>query len=513
MIDLTPALRLYARGRRAKLAKLNNIEEQWRQLIALVRKAAMTRFGREHGFQGITDVAAFQAAVPLRRYDDFWRGYWRPAFPVLEDVSWPGRVPFFAVTSGTTSGASKYIPVTRAMNRSNVRAGLDLLSHHVAHRPRSKIFGGKSFMLGGSTDLVREAKDIYSGDLSGIAIKRLPWWAGPIAFPPLKIALMSDWEKKIERLAALAPSADIRAITGTPSWLLILFDRQQANAGRQVSARDLYPHLEMLVHGGVNFKPYRARFEQFLNGGAELREVYPASEGFIALQDETPADGLRLITDNGLFFEFVPVDELDSANPTRHWLKNVERDVNYAIVLSTCAGAWGYIIGDTVRFVSLSPPRIVITGRTSYTLSAFGEHLIGEEIEDAVAKAAEAQGLTVTDFSVGAIYPTRAGDLGGHLYIVEFQHAATTSIDAFAGLIDERLKACNDDYRAHRAEGFGMRAPEVYAVPPGTFAAWMKARGRLGGQNKVPRIINDQALFADLVRFTFPERAGILPAR
>ena len=299
---------------------------------------------------------------------------------------------------------------------------------------------------------------IYSGDLSGIAVKRLPWWAKQFAFPPLELALITDWEEKVRRLATLSAETDIRVITGTPSWLLILFDRQQANAGHAVTARELYPNLEMLVHGGVNFKPYRARFEQFLAGGAELREVYPASEGFIAVQDATPDDGLRLLTDTGLFFEFVPLDELDSAKPTRRWLGNVETGVNYAIALSTCSGCWGYVIGDTVRFASLDPPRIFITGRTSYSLSAFGEHLIGEEIEDAVANAAAAQGLTVTDFSVGAVYPKNAGELGGHLYVVEFDALPSPAATAtFAAAIDERLKACNDDYRAHR---IGRLRPE-----------------------------------------------------
>lgn len=501
MIDFTPPLRLYARQRRARLARLDNVAAQERQLLFFVKRAANTQFGRDHGFERIDSVAAFQSSVPLRRYDDFWSEYWSKSFPVLDDVTWPGRVPYFAVTSGTTSGSSKYIPVTAAMNRSNTQAGLDLLTHHVTARPRSRVFGGKSFMLGGSTDLVRESDGVFSGDLSGIAIKRLPWWATQFAFPPVEVALITDWEKKVDKLVGMTREADIRVITGTPSWLLILFDKQQAAARHTANARELYPNLEMLVHGGVNFKPYRARFEQFLGGGAELREVYPASEGFIALQDETPDDGLRLLTDTGLFFEFVPVDELTDDRPTRHWLKTVQTGVNYAIVLSTCSGCFGYVLGDTVRFVSTTPPRIVITGRTSYSMSAFGEHLIGEEVEDAVAAAAAAQNLTVTDFSMGAIYPANAGELGGHLYVVEFEKGAA-DVAAFEAAIDARLKARNDDYRAHRSEGFGMHAPKVRAVPPGTFARWMKSRGRLGGQNKVPRIINDQQLFADLSAFT-----------
>ncbi len=502
MMDFTPALRVYAAHRRRTLAKRDYADQQIRVFHQLLGKAASTRFGLDHHFQQIKSIADYQNTVPLRRYDDFWREYWQTAFPRLDNLTWPGVVPYFAVTSGTTAGASKYIPVTAAMNRANVRAGLDLLTHHLTHRLRSKIFGGKSFMLGGSTDLVAEAPGIWSGDLSGIAVKRMPWWARALTFPPLEVALLSDWEQKLARVAELSPSEDIRILTGTPSWLLILFDRLSSNAGRRLTARDVYPHLELLIHGGVNFKPYRARFEEFLVGGAELREVYPASEGFIALQDHTHEHGLRLLVDNGIFFEFVPVDELESAHPTRHWLETVEPGVNYAIVLSTCAGCWSYIIGDTVRFVSRDPPRIVITGRTSYSMSAFGEHLIGEEIEDAVAAAASGIGAQVTDFSMGAKYPAGQGDLGGHLYIVEFaQSPSPESLAAFARAIDEILCARNDDYRAHRADGFGMKAPEVRAVSSGSFAAWMKSRGRLGGQNKVPRIINDEAVFASLKQF------------
>jgi hypothetical protein len=504
-MNLTLLLKLYARRRRKSLAAQDPVRAQERQLAKLLLQGAPTKFGRDHKFQNANSVENFQRAVTLRRYDDFWKDYWKPAFPRIESVTWPGVVPYFAVTSGTTSGASKYIPVTHEMNRSNTRAGLDLLTHHVTARPKSQVFAGKSFMLGGSTDLVREAAGIWSGDLSGIAVKRLPWWAKGFAFPPLDIALLTDWEEKLSRLADLSVKTDIRVLTGTPSWLLILFDKLSANAGRKVTARDVYPNLDLLIHGGVNFKPYRARFEEFLAGGAELREVYPASEGFIALQDETPANGLRLLLDNGIFFEFVPLEELGSANPTRHWIKTVEPGVNYAIVLTTCSGVWSYIIGDTVRFVSTNPHRIVITGRTSYSMSAFGEHLIGEEVEDAVAAAAQTIGAAVTDFSMGAVYPKAQGDLGGHLYVVEFAHAPPPSAVAqFAGVLDETLKRRNDDYRAHRADGFGMKAPEVRAVPPGFFAAWMKSRGRLGGQNKVPRIVNDQDIFATLRDFPSP---------
>ncbi len=287
--------------------------------------------------------------------------------------------------------------------------------------------------------------------------------------------------------------------------MLLFLDKLAAlrpEAGRRLAG--LYPDLELFVHGGVNFAPYRSIFAEWLKGShAETREVYPASEGFIAAADRREGEGLRMIVDNGLFYEFVPVEELDGAAPTRHWLANAETGVNYALVLSTCAGLWSYVIGDTVRFVDRDPPRILITGRTSYSLSAFGEHLIGEEIEKAVTAAATAIGAGVADFSVGALFPQGEGELGGHLYIVEFSDGAPSPdrLAEFARVLDETLCALNVDYREHRAQGFAMRAPAVHPVPPGTFAAWMKRRGKLGGQNKVPRVINDQALFDDLKTF------------
>ena len=309
-------------------------------------------------------------------------------------------------------------------------------------------------------------------------------------------------------MAALAPAslnANIRGFGGTPSWVLLFLDKLAAlrpEAGRRLAG--LYPDLELFVHGGVNFAPYRSIFAEWLKGShAETREVYPASEGFIAAADRREGEGLRMIVDNGLFYEFVPVEELGSAAPTRHWLANAEIGVNYALVLSTCAGLWSYVIGDTVRFVDRDPPRILVTGRTSYSLSAFGEHLIGEEIEKAVATAATAIGSAVADFSVGALFPQGEGELGGHLYIVEFSDGAPSPdrLAEFARVLDETLCTLNVDYRDHRAGGFAMRAPAVHPVPPGTFAAWMKRRGKLGGQNKVPRIINDEALFDDLKDF------------
>lgn len=505
MLDATPLLRQYARFRRARLSKQDPVEKQRALLLDLVRRAETTRFGREHGFTAIRTVEAFQHRVPLRTFDAFWSEYWRHAFPYIQNVTWPGVIPYFAVTSGTTRGVTKYIPCTDEIVRANRDATLDLLTHHLTAKPRSRIFGGVNFMLGGSTELVELATGVWSGDLSGIMGKEVPSWARPFYFPPRELETIANWEEKITKMAPASLAADIRAIGGTPSWLLLFFGKlRELRPDLEGKLASWYPDLELVVHGGVNFAPYRDAFRELLSGSrAETREVYPASEGFIAVADRGDGEGLRLLVDNALFFEFVPVAELGSANPRRHWVGNVELDTNYALVLSTAAGLWSYVIGDTVRFVDRSPPRIMITGRTSYSLSAFGEHLIGEEIEDAVATAARKIEAGIADFSVGPIFPAGHDEPGGHLYIVEFEEGipGEAKLKEFSRAIDERLAAENEDYSVHRAADFGMKPPTVLAAAPGSFAAWMKKRGKLGGQNKVPRVITDEAMLRDLRMF------------
>ena len=350
----------------------------------------------------------------------------------------------------------------------NRRAVFDLLTFHLRNRPRSHVLGGKSFMLGGSTDLAELAPGIRGGDLSGIAAGEVPGWAQTFFYPPKDLALIADWEEKLQAIGPLSLTQDVRVIGGTASWLLLFLDRMAATAGRTVPrVAELYPNLEMIVHGGVNFAPYRARFERLIEGSrAELREIYAASEGVIAVADRGTGEGLRMMLDNGIFYEFVPLEELASPEPRRFWIGNVETGVNYALLLSTCAGAWAYVLGDTVRFVDTRPPRLLITGRTSYMLSAFGEHVIGEEIESAVAAAAAAIGAAVTDYSVGPLYPERPGDIGGHLYVVEFAGGIPDAahLSEFARVVDDHLSAANPDYKDHRAGGFGMTEPRILPV-------------------------------------------------
>ena len=513
MYDATWMLRLYARRRLRQLEAMEPRQTQRRVLSSLIRRGRRTKFGRDHGFSPAWSLDDFRARVPLRDYDAFWQAYWQAPFPRLADCTWPGLIPWFAVSSGTATGTTKYIPVSREMHRSNVRAGADLLTHHLANRPRSRLFAGRVFMLGGSTGLVRQAPGVFSGDISGIEAAAMPGWARLRYFPPRDLEGIADWQVKIGRFAERSLDTEISAIAGTPSWLLLFFERlaEIAGARRGGAARriaDIYPELELLSHGGVAWAPYRDRFAALLEGSrAETREVYPASEGFFAIADGGDGEGMRLQLDAGIFYEFIPVDQLDTAHPDCRWVGDVEPGVNYALAVTTCAGLWRYLVGDTVTVVERDPPRVLVTGRTSYMLSAFGEHVIGAEVEQAVAAAARAIGATVNDFAAGSVHPEETGARGGHLYIVELgaergenglgaeQHAR------FAQELDSTLCRLNDDYETHRAGGYGMDAPRVRFLPSGGFAAWMKSRGKLGGQNKVPRIVNDPELFAALRQF------------
>ena len=503
IFDATPLLRLWARRRLRRLSAMDPAAVQQAELLKLVRTAAQTRFGRTHGFAQIRTVADYQAAVPVRDYDTFRDDIWGTGFPQLADIGWPGPVNWFALTSGTTRDVTKYIPVTKAMIRSNKRAALDIVAHHLAARPGSRVGGGLSFVLGGSTDLKPLTPGIRAGDLSGIAAVTAPVWVGLRTWPPTKLALEPDWDRKIGLLARGSAGRDVRSIAGTPSWLLLLFERLAEL--RPDAARDLtrlWPNLELVVHGGVRFDPYKPQFDRWLRGRpVDYREVYAASEGFVASSDRGFGEGLRLNLDIGLFYEFIPLEELQADRPTRHWVGTVETGVNYALLLSTCAGLWGWLLGDTVRFVERNPPRLLITGRTGVTMSAFGEHLNGEEIDRAISRAAAAAGLAVADYAMGAVFPSGDEPLGSHRYVIEFAGGprATAEIDRIAAAIDADLAAGNEDYAAHRSGGFGLRAPAVSAAPPGFFAAWMKRRGKLGGQHKVPRVINDADLFRSLL--------------
>lgn len=504
MIDPTPVFRRYARWRTRRIAALDPVASQAETLANLVATARDTAFGRAHGFDRVDSVAAFQNRVPLRTYEDFWNDWFKATFPVLDDVAWPGRIPHFAVTSGTTSGRTKYIPVTRPMLDANEQAALQALLWHLVTRPDSVPLAGRLLMLGGSTDLEDLGEGITGGDLSALATIHQPPWSRLLTLPHREGALIDDWDRKLAYLAELCREHRITGLSGTPSWMLILLDRIRENLG--IETGPTLPDLDLVVHGGVAWPPYRRAFARHIPDlDRKTREVYPASEGFIAVADGEPGEGMRLVLDNGLFFEFVPTAELGAHHPTRHWVDTVQTGVDYAVVVTTNAGLWAYVLGDTVRFVERDPPRVLVTGRTSWMLSAFGEHLIDEEIEAAVTVAAEAEDLALADFTVGPLYPREGRSLGRHLFIIEVEDAGREEgarrelEERLAKRIDDDLADRNDDYRAHRGGDTGMASPMVRLVPSGSFARWMQSRGQAGGQNKVPRVLTDDDRLGALV--------------
>jgi hypothetical protein len=467
-------------------------------LAALLRRAARTAFGRAHDFAAIRSIDDYQRRVPLRDYEAFWTQWWGPAFPRVGGLTWPGPIRYFANSSGTTQGSTKRIPLSDAMVHTNRVAALEVLAWHFAMRPGDNILAGHSVFLGGSTKLEALAPGIHAGDLSGIAAVERPIWARGHVLPHGELAQLTDWRLKMQGLAALALKRPITNISGTTSWLLLFFEIAASLGRAGDRLQDLFPALELIVHGGVGFPPYQDRFAYWLEGStAVMREVYAASEGFIAIADRGESDGMRLLLDRGLFFEFVDPADMGSAACDRRWIGDAELNKEYALVLTTNSGLWSYVLGDTVRFVSRAPPRILITGRLSWTLSVAGEHLTGSDLDTAVSDAARAVGRQVVEYTAAPVQPDAQDARAGHLFAVELDGPADSAV--FARALDAALERVNDDYAAHRAGDFGLRPPQIRLLAAGSFERWMERRGKLGGQNKVPRVARTAEALAPLL--------------
>ena len=499
---------------------------QARQLRGLLSRAAGTEFGRGHGFERLARisgdaelVAAYRAAVPVADYEAFRPLVARMREGGERDVLWPGRVEHFAQTSGTTAG-DKYIPVSAEMLKSNYRAALDIFAH--AGRFGVSLPGmltGQALFLGGSTTLETNGHGIKTGDLSGLVTPLIRWPISEIYLPGPEIALMSHWPSKIEAMARACVGRDVRMVNGMPSWMLVLFERvvelareRAKDPGSIRSLRDVWPNLRLLVHGGVKYAPFEPRVRQAWSGSADgpdvpaRLELYPASEGFIAMQDTRGDPGLRLMADIGNFYEFVPLERVHEAAPPAYTAGEVEPGVRYVVCMSTCAGLWRYVIGDVVEFDTVpdgarrrgtGPARLRIVGRHKHFINAFGENLIVEHIENAVAEAAKAAGLVVGEFTAGPVYPgvTPEGDArrAGLELVFETPEAGAmlaARLAAFGVAFDASLKRQNVDYTTKRTDGVGMAEPTLSPVAMGAFHRWMQSRGKLGGQHKCPRCAN-----------------------
>jgi hypothetical protein len=489
--------------RRLAQAARNPVEAQNRVLSRLLSRAQATWFARQYALRSVRTPADFARAIPIRDYvadlDVF-----RRVEAGEPDVCWPGRVRNFAQTSGTTAG-DKHIPITPDMTRSNRRAALAIFAYYRRWNPANvrRLMDGQLLFLGGSTALERTPTGARIGDLSGIATRSIFWPLSRRYEPGKRLALMDSWEEKVSAVARRAAGRDVRFVTGMPSWVRILFDRLCAMRGipAEGGMSQVWPNLRLFVHGGVNFAPYRSSFQRYFRADHPLdfQEVYPASEGFVAIQAEAGKPGMEMLTDNGLYYEFVPLEEWGSPSARRLSIGEVEVGVPYSLVLSTCAGLWAYDIGDVVRFVSLRPPRIVFAGRNKHFINAFGENVIGEQVSAAAAAAATATGAQVEEFTVAPRYPDAGSTAGGHEWVVEFTRAPAGGVDAFALALDAELQRLNHDYSIKRKGGLAMAPPTVKEVGRGAFYNWMKARGKLGGQHKVPICANDRRYVEELV--------------
>jgi len=468
-------------------------------LRELLRRAAETQWGRRYRFGDTRSPEAFRRRMPITGYKEASES-WHRAFEGATDVTWPGHVRYFALSSGTTAG-NKLLPVTRDAIRSNLRSGALLVAALARRGGAESVTAGRFLYLGGCTTLRERGRSLY-GDASGIVARHIPFWARGRSLPEADIRALANWEEKIAGIVERYLTADVAALSACPSWAAMLFKHlREAAAARGLPDGEigrLWPKLAHFVSYGMAFEPYRRAFEEYIGRPIHFTDTYSSSEaGMSAIQEEAGGP-LRLIVDNGVYYEFVPADRADEPAPPRLHVGEVAEGEDYAVVVTSNGGLWAYPLGDVVRFVSLCPPRIVFSGRTRLQLSAFGEHVTLRMIEQAVAHACEQTRAAVTDYTVSPRYPTPEQPVPGHRWIVEFDRAPADNA-AFMRAADESIRRENEDYDTHRTDDFGLQPPRLVPVAPGTFYEWMKRRGKLGGQHKVPRVASTPAMADELL--------------
>lgn len=474
----------------------HEVQAEW--LTALCYTARNTEFGKKYGFGDIRTHDDLINQVPVQDYESLQEYILRIKHGE-QNILWPNKIKWFAKSSGTTADKSKFIPVSKeSLDECHYKGGKDLLSIYYNQNPESKLFSGKGLVIGGSSQVNQFSSQSYYGDLSSIIIKNLPYWAEYVRTPSREIALMPEWESKLDKMAQAGASENVTNLSGVPSWNLILLKRILEISGKD-NMLEVWPNFELYAHGGVSFRPYRKQYETlFPSDKVTYLETYNASEGFFGIQDqfENGNNDLLLMLDYGIYYEFLPMSELGKEYPKSLSLAEVEKGVNYALLISTNAGLWRYMIGDTVEFTSLKPHRIRITGRTKFYINAFGEELIADNAEEAVKICHEKTGAIVQEYTAGPIFYENNG---GHEWIIEFEKEPE-DIEYFIEILDTALKSLNSDYEAKRYNDMNMRKPKINVVPKGTFYRWMNSRGKLGGQNKVPRLSNERKFLESILK-------------
>jgi hypothetical protein len=479
-------------NRRLNKLRKNAVSLQQKTFEQLINKAKNTAFGEDHHFAEINSYDDFKKNVPVRDYEEL-RPYIERVTKGEENVLWPGKPAYLSKTSGTTSGV-KYIPISKESMPEHIKSARNALLSYIHETGNADFVDGKLIFLQGSPVLDIKA-GISTGRLSGIVAHHVPGYLQKNRMPSYDINCIDDWEQKVDAIVEETKNQDMRLISGIPPWCQMYFDRLSAVSGGK-KVKDIFPNFKLFVHGGVNYEPYRTRMEESIGFKIDSIETYPASEGFIAFQDSQKEKGLLLQVDSGIFYEFIPTDEYFNENPTRFSLKDVELDKNYALILNTSAGLWGYSLGDTVKFISKNPYKIVVTGRIKHYISAFGEHVIGEEVEQALMSVADQQGVDVIEFTVAPQVNPPQGELPYHEWFIEFGKEPK-DLKAFALAVDAALQKKNI-YYFDLISGNILQPLVIQSLKKDTFINYMRSQGKLGGQNKVPRLANDRKIADEL---------------
>lgn len=474
----------------------HDVQDEWFKM--LISKAEDTEWGKKYDYKSLKNSEQYRERVPISKYEDI-KPYIDRTRAGEQNVLWPSDIKWYAKSSGTTSDRSKLIPVSKhALEECHFKGGKDLLALYINSHPNSQIFDGKSIAMGGSHHISEvNNESYYDGDLSAILIQNLPFWAEMHRTPNLAITLMEEWEEKIEKMAQITMQHDVTNMAGVPSWTMVLLKKVLELSG-QDNIKQVWPNFEVFFWGGVNFEPYRKQFDS-LFGKEKINywQTYNASEGFFGIQDRKDADDLLLMLDYGVYYEFLPMDQLDAENPKTIGLREVELGENYALIISTNAGLWRYKIGDTIIFTSLHPYRIKVSGRTKNFINSVGEEVIVDNADKAIAIACEKCKAAVNEYTAGPVYSLSSNE-ARHEWIFEFEKMPA-DLALFVDSLDNALKSLNSDYEAKRYKNLILNEPLVHVAPPGTFYNWLKMKGKLGGQHKVPRLENSRKYLDEIL--------------
>ena len=464
----------------------------------LVTQAQYTEFGRKYNFSKLFTVKDFKNSVPIHEYDDL-KPYIQRMMDGEENILWNTPINWFAKSSGTTSEKSKFIPISEeSLKENHFKATKDVLTNYYKIFPNSDLLTGKGLVVGGSHQVTALDENIQYGDLSAVLMQNTPFWGQWIRTPELRIALLDEWEDKIEQLAQSTIHENVTSIAGVPTWTIILIRRLLEISGKK-TLKEVWPNLELYIHGGVSFTPYRDQFDKLMGGPINYLETFNASEGFFAAQDTLKDEGLLLFMNHGIFYEFLPPEEYKKPNTKTVGLQQVELNKNYALVISTNGGLWRYLVGDTVKFTSLNPYRIKITGRVKHYMNAFGEEIMVDNADRAIAIASKKTSTVVNDYTAAPIYFTNNKN-GAHEWLIEFENEPS-DLQKFTIELDKALKSVNSDYESKRYKNIALRLPVVHSLKKGTFHQWLKIKGKLGGQHKIPRLSNNRTMVEEILSF------------